>query len=162
MGRYAAILPKLEEANRHHLPYGEMRGALRAVLAGLPPHNAPAPAPQPTVQNTSRPIWERESEFQVMLRNAAWAIGLCVCLLVFALVRAGLRGWPLHPNAPAPPVNLPEFKTPDWRTLTPEEYRLMEPGLRLRGIEPPQFFKDRLNAPRLPVAPPPREATKQE
>lgn len=111
--RFEDLAPKLAELNRRHVPHGEMRSALRALLGGLEPipvvrlplrmpewaRLPPAPTVPPShaaledTRATRRPTRAEE-----LSPRYAWAIGI-VCLVIIVFV-----GWITAQSNKSPPV----------------------------------------------------------
>ncbi len=81
--RYAALEPKLAEANARHLPHGEMRGVLRALL-----HDELSPPPQPFMLPRLPLVPPNRTELRPRPDPMRWLwnAGIVVLLLVIKLV----------------------------------------------------------------------------
>lgn len=154
---------KLSDLNARHLPYGAMREALRALLRDLPPPVPPpvAEAPPPPVRGP-RARWAAaptsDPDPDGRLHRLGVTIGVVLCLPLFAVLWADLRSRPVPPAPPPVPKPLefdPALVQP--AKNSPELDALLK---RLAAGQP--AFPLDLPAPSgLPVAPPPREVTRE-
>jgi hypothetical protein len=79
--RFITLASKLSRANQRHVPHGEMRGVLRAILRDtpvVPAAAAPAPVPLPL----RMPEWATGSEPPSPLRALNYRVVLWVCLAI--------------------------------------------------------------------------------
>ncbi len=147
--RYRALEPKIREANHRHLPFGEMRAALRAILRETPVVPAePPPAPPPP------PVRPRRASAPAGADSAGRFVGsllVFVVLLTLRLVFPGNRDREPVQSSTLPvrvDSNLPRYQPPPIPTVGEKLMDRWNP----KGTPPqPAEFKAWLESLRKPV-----------
>lgn len=170
--RLASLIVRLDDANRKHLPYGEMRAELRRVLGRAaaesvaPPFTLPVPRiPLPSSAGGGT---TRQQDVRAAATGCLAFLGLLAYVLLFTSRREG----PPSPDIRLPeikPIELPDLpkfdwpKKPDGTTDIHRMIKNLEAGRPLGAELPPEepwWMKPTPKA--VPVAPPPRAAGKDE
>lgn len=163
------LAPKIDDTNRKHLPYGEMRGELKRILADTPPLSPPTPIPLPLpkpLPELAALLNRLESRRQHTSEGAGAGIGLAIAGVLFGIFFAATRDdrpqtTPQRLNTPEIPKFDPDLFKPLPNLLPdPETMRMLEELGKPRPKELfglPGFPKFGEGPDELPVAPPPRE-----
>jgi uncharacterized protein (TIGR02996 family) len=127
--RFTALHAKLRIANERHLPYGEMRAALRAILRDTP--LVPAAVPTPAPAQTPAPAVTAQAGGRAP-SNSFEAVRIILSMLVvlWFVVGSAIR---IANNRGAPPPMPPEYKfhnTTDRYKIPPEAFDAAEKLIR--------------------------------